>query len=173
MANMNEEGARKAVQKFISDNQSTFVSGITHGGVAKSIYMIALTRFTPPVSPYHVNISCTRSRLRNTRNQSHVIVTDGVYYSMTIELADYIYSEPNENTVYETMTMDFLTVRDRIVNALAGEALSNGSLSNASGDIFKFDTEAADIIDVQNIEEFIVANIPVMYSAIRFVLIGC
>jgi len=171
---MNEVGVRRAQQEFVEDNAADLVLNITHSGTARGVDLIRVTRFTPPVSPYHINISCTGARVRNiaTANASYQIIGASTY-AVAIELADYIYSELDEETLFETMVMDFLTVRDRLANALLDIARLTGRLVNEDGDIFKFDVAVNEAISVQNIEEFVVDTVPVMYSAIRFTLKDC
>jgi hypothetical protein len=173
---MNERTVRYAVKKFIDDRKSGWVTGIVHGGSQRAME-VAVSRFTPPYSPYHISVHCTSIPVTlygSSGSQTRVVVDISETYAVVIELADYMFSLPDEGTLYETMLMDFLTVRDRIIKSLKAVIKSPGYLLSVDGLLkYKFTDTGGSFISVDNSEEFIIDNIPVMFSTINFNLYGC
>lgn len=173
---MNERAVRYAVKKFIDDNKNTWIDGIVHAGSQREME-VAISRFTPPYSPYHISVHCNSIPVLlsgSSMTQARVITDISETYSVVIELADFIYSLPEEETLYETMLMDFLTVRDRIVRSLKAVIKTPGYLVSTDGLYrYKFSDTGGAVLGVDNTEDFVVDNIPVMFSTMSFSLFGC
>jgi len=168
---MNEILVRKILKYFVKRNKEQWVKGIKHSGVQREIENVSITRFTPPVRPYHVNISCRRYSIDFEDTLSLQVSKNRTTFDVSFELADYIYSLPDDDAMYEYMVGDFLTVRDRIVASLYDAAATYGYLEDESAH-YKVNF-VPDTFSVSNVEEFSVRDIPVMYSVIDFSLYSC
>ena len=169
---MDESSIRLAIKDFVDDNKADWVSGIVHQGAAREFVTISVTRLTPPTGGYHINIS-TRSptTVYNDSVNSNLPIVDETSYLVIIELADFIFAQQSEDTLYQTMVFDFLIVRDRIVNSITTILrASNGKLTYGESDYY-IDIDYG--IRVNNSEEFIINDFPIMYSSIELKVRGC
>jgi len=169
---MDEKSLRLAVKSFIDDNKDDWVDGVIHQGAQRVFETISVTRLTPPTGAYHINISTRQPTLIYEENiNSNAPVIGETTYLVVLELADFIFAQDDDETLYQTMVLDFITVRDSIVNSLNTDLIaSNGRLSYES--IYYY-VDIGYGIRVNNSEEFIINDFPIMYSSIEFRVRGC
>ena len=128
---MDEKSLRLAIKAFVDTNKAAWVSGVTMQDAAREFNTISVTRLTPPTGGYHINIS-TRSPVVNYDENvnSNLPITESITYIVVIELADFIFAQQSEDTLYQTMVFDFITVRDRLVNSISTDLMaSNGKFA--------------------------------------------
>jgi len=169
---MDEKSLRNAIKTFVDDNKDDWVDGIVHQGYQRVFNTISVTRLTPPQGGYHINISTRQPTVHYQDSaNSNVPVIDYVSYMVIIELADFILPQPSDETTYQTMVFDFLTVRDAIIGSLHSNLVTNNGVFTYSSARYYMDIDYG--IQVNNSEEFIIEDLPIMYSSIEFRVKGC
>lgn len=163
---MNQVECQRALKQFISDNESTLVSGFYHQGSYRSISDIATSPLVPPRDYYHFLVTVrsaseSQGDVRTSRSVSKKI------YQCTIGIVDAAITQSSEDVPYEKMSNDFRLMCDRLVGLIR-------SASSFSYNGVKFRLSEPDrSVSVENRDRTWSGDYAILFSTLSFTMEEC
>lgn len=119
---MSEVSAKKSIQRLLETNETSLLEGIIQFDVQRTFAHVTRSPLTPPTAYYFVAVFVENKRKRkffDGANDNFAI--KNYQYRITISIVDYVFGVTGEGQLFESMTDDFNTVTDRIIELIDPE----------------------------------------------------